>query len=46
MQVMNEILKDQGSNDYKLPHMGKEKLEREGQLPIVLEVAAETSQYM
>jgi hypothetical protein len=36
--VMNEIIKDNGGNDYKLPHMNKEKLEREGRLPHVLPV--------
>jgi hypothetical protein len=36
--VMNEIIKDNGGNDYNLPHMNKEKLEREGRLPLVLTV--------
>jgi len=32
--VMNEIIDIYGDNDYKLPHMGKEKMEREGTLPV------------
>ena len=28
------ILKESGSNDYKIPHMAKAKLSREGKLPI------------
>ena len=36
--VMNEILKHDGGNDYKIPHLNKEKMEREGTLPEALEV--------
>ncbi len=35
---MNQIIETNGSNRYKIPHMGKEKLEREGKLPLVLNV--------
>ena len=45
MQVMNEIIKDQGGNDFKLPHMYKNKLEREGNLPRVLDVTEEVERY-
>ena len=38
---MNEIIKSDGGNQYKIPHMGKEQLEREGRLPEALEVCAE-----
>ena len=38
MACMNEILKDNGGNNYKIPHLSKAKLEREGRLPWVLEV--------
>ena len=38
MQVMNEIIDHNGDNNFKLTHMGKAKLEREGTLPLVLEV--------
>ena len=33
MNCMTEILKHGGNNNYKLPHMGKEKLQRLGLLP-------------
>ncbi|CAM0952969.1 unnamed protein product [Alopecurus aequalis] len=35
--VLLEIMKDQGGNTYKPPHMGKDKLIREGKLPNILE---------
>ena len=35
---LNCALERNGDNDYKIPHMGKEKLEKEGRLPTVLEV--------
>lgn len=38
---MIEVMKVQGSNGYKVPHMGKEALERAGQLPLCLTVDAE-----
>ena len=41
MACMNEILKDNGGNNYKIPHLSKDKLEREGRLPWVLEVNKE-----
>ena len=31
---MIEIMKANGSNKYKIPHLNKERLEREGQLPV------------
>ncbi len=37
-QCMIESLKVAGSNTYKQPHMGKEKMEREGTLPRVFRV--------
>ena len=36
MSCMTEILKNDGNNNYKLPHIGKRKLERLGQLPSVI----------
>ena len=41
MQIMNCILQRRGDNDYKLPHMNKEKLWRMRQLPEVIEVDRE-----
>ncbi|XP_042044931.1 uncharacterized protein LOC121790904 [Salvia splendens] len=35
---LTEILKVQGGNDYKTPHMNKERLTRIGTLPVTLEV--------
>ena len=34
MNVMNEIIKTYGGNFYSLPHMAKEKLTNENNLPI------------
>jgi hypothetical protein len=45
-QVMNEILDCNGDNTYKIPHMNKEKLEREGTLPMVLAVSESTRKYL
>ncbi|XP_042032594.1 uncharacterized protein LOC121779336 [Salvia splendens] len=36
--VLSEILEVQGGNNYKIPHMNKDRLERIGALPNVLEV--------
>lgn len=33
---MNEIVGNDGNNEYTLPHVGKEQLEREGRLPTVV----------
>ena len=38
-RVMEEIIRKAGSNQYKLPHMNKDKLYRQGQLPLVLEIS-------
>ena len=35
---LNVIIENDGGNDYKIPHMGKESLERRGLLPGVLDV--------
>lgn len=37
--VMNEILEHDGDNDYKLPHLKKSQLERQGRLPIALQMS-------
>ena len=44
--VFNETLLDDGGNDYKIPHMNKEKLEREGRLPVVLPVDEIVSKFV
>jgi len=36
--ILNEVIKNAGCNQYKIPHMGKDKLEREGRLPTVVSV--------
>ena len=33
------MIENDGGNDYKIPHMGKESMERRGILPRVLDVA-------
>jgi hypothetical protein len=33
---MIETMKVYGGNNYKVPHLGKHKLEQEGQLPLTL----------
>jgi hypothetical protein len=45
-QVMNGILDCNGDKTYKIPHMNKEKLEREGTLPMVLEVSESARKYL
>ena len=35
---LNMIIENDGGNDYKIPHMGKESMERRGLLPGVLDV--------
>jgi len=35
--VFNNLMEDCGGNKHKMTHMGKEKLERENRLPVVLE---------
>lgn len=37
--VMNEILECNGDNDYKLPHLKKSQLERQGRLPVTLRLS-------
>ena len=38
---MLEILKVKGGNNYKIPHIGKERLQRAGMLPTEVEVHRE-----
>jgi hypothetical protein len=45
-QVMNEIIDCGGDNDFKLPHMGKAKLERQGTLPEAIEVTDTYKNYL
>ncbi|VFQ79421.1 unnamed protein product [Cuscuta campestris] len=40
-EVMSDVLKQKGGNDYKIPHMGKERLAREGLLPENIHVDAQ-----
>ena len=37
-RCLNMIIENDGGNDYKIPHMGKESMERRGLLPGVLDV--------
>lgn len=43
---MNEILNCGGDNTYKLPHMNKDRLEREGCLPTVLKVTDKALEFL
>jgi hypothetical protein len=38
--VFNSIIEANGGNDYKLVHMNKAKLEKEGRLPVAIQVTA------
>lgn len=44
--VFNEIILCGGSNKFKIPHMKKEKLERQGRLPRVLDVVDCASEFI
>jgi hypothetical protein len=44
--VMNEIVDNHGNNDYKIPHFGKERPERTGDLPNVLEVTQQMNELL
>ena len=37
-KVMEYIILCDGDNDYKMPHMSKEKLERSGQFPMSIKI--------
>ena len=43
--VFNQIILCNGDNDYNIEHLSKEKLERRGQLPNVLDVVDEASAF-
>ena len=38
MSCMNEIIDSGGDNSYRIPHMGKDKLEKENRLPLTIAV--------
>ena len=40
-EINNEIIRCHGDNNYKVPHLGKERLDRRGELPTVLPVIEE-----
>jgi hypothetical protein len=42
---MNMIVEQRGDNQYKIPHMNKERLERLNQLPISIAVTQEAHNY-
>jgi hypothetical protein len=43
---LNEIIKDHGGNNYRIPHMNKQRLERIGELPTVLDVTDDLQQIL
>jgi hypothetical protein len=38
--IFNSIIEQNGNNQFKLLHMNKERLERDGRLPVALPVSA------
>ena len=40
------IIENDGGNNYKIPHMGKELMERRGLLPLVLDVTPAASAWL
>jgi hypothetical protein len=46
MTCFNEIIECQGGNDYKIPHMGKQALERNHQLPFQITVTNHAKFYL
>jgi hypothetical protein len=46
MSCLNEIIDNDGGNDYKIPHMNKRKLEREDRLPRVLSVSENAADWL
>ena len=43
---LNMIIENDGGNDYKIPHMGKESMERRGLLPWVLDVTPTANKWL
>ena len=43
---MNEIISCHGDNSYKVPHLGKEKLQRAGSLPVSLLVTEDVDNWL
>ena len=43
---LNMMIENDGGNDYKIPHMGKESMERRGLLPGVLDVTPAASAWL
>ena len=43
---LNMIIENDGGNDYKIPHMGKESMKRRGLLPGVLDVTPAASAWL
>jgi hypothetical protein len=37
--IFDTIIKEQGDNQFKIPHLGKDKLEKEGRLPLVVKLS-------
>ena len=44
--VLNCIIDNVGANDFKIPHMNKDKLEKSNKLPHVLDVTDKALQYL
>lgn len=46
MTCLNEIIENHGDNNYKIPHIGKARLQRLGQLPSTLEATVLANEYL
>lgn len=46
MSCMNKIIDCGGDDDYEIPQMGKERMERMGQLPITISVTDKAKEYL
>ena len=42
---MNEILKDNGGNNYDIPHMNKDALMKQNKLPLKIQVCEEAKKF-
>lgn len=46
LSCLNQIIRNNGGNQYKIPHMKKDKLERENRLPLTLPVSNDAKAYL
>jgi hypothetical protein len=46
MTIFNRIIEERGDNQFEAVHMNKDRLERDGRLPVTIQVTPEARQYM